>query len=62
MARLSELFNVNVFIVSQVNPHASLFASTGLGGGPVPKLIQFVAWCTCVGTDTVHVAHSAAPT
>jgi len=30
MSRLSELFNVNHFIVSQVNPHAAAFAGTSL--------------------------------
>eukprot|EP00618_Florenciella_parvula_P012708 CAMPEP_0119487064 /NCGR_PEP_ID=MMETSP1344-20130328/13249_1 /TAXON_ID=236787 /ORGANISM="Florenciella parvula, Strain CCMP2471" /LENGTH=839 /DNA_ID=CAMNT_0007521875 /DNA_START=134 /DNA_END=2653 /DNA_ORIENTATION=+ len=33
MSQLSELFNINHFIVSQVNPHATLFSSFGLGSG-----------------------------
>ena len=33
MQQLSEMFNVNHFIVSQANPHAVMFASFGLGAG-----------------------------
>lgn len=33
MARLSELFNVNMFVVAQVNPHARLFSGLELGNG-----------------------------
>ena len=42
MQRLSELFNVNHFIVSQVNPHALFLAGTSLGSGPVAshKLLE----------------------
>jgi hypothetical protein len=40
MQQLSELFNVNHFIVSQVNPHSFLFSSisqpmTPVGGTPI---------------------------
>ena len=42
MQRLSELFNVNFAIVSQVNPHAMLFAGTSLGSGPLARVIQFL--------------------
>jgi len=39
MSRLAELFNVNLFVVSQVNPHARLLAVEGPGGGvSVPLL------------------------
>jgi TAG lipase / steryl ester hydrolase / phospholipase A2 / LPA acyltransferase len=42
MQRLSELFNVNFFIVSQVNPHALFFAGTTLGSSRFARLIQFL--------------------
>jgi TAG lipase/steryl ester hydrolase/phospholipase A2/LPA acyltransferase len=42
MQRLSELFNVNHFIVSQVNPHALFFAGTSLGSSSLARLIQFL--------------------
>jgi len=44
MARLSELFNVNYFIVSQVNPHARLLTGGGCGSlrGPVYRTAQFL--------------------
>ena len=42
MQRLSELFNVNHFIVSQVNPHALILAGTSLGTGPIARVIQFL--------------------
>jgi TAG lipase/steryl ester hydrolase/phospholipase A2/LPA acyltransferase len=42
MQRLAELFNVNHFIVSQVNPHALFLASTSLGSGPVARMIHFL--------------------
>lgn len=52
MTRLSELFNVNNYIVSQVNPHIAPFVSAAFNIGrnvdtlltnPVSKLIQFLA-------------------
>ena len=52
MTRLSELFNVNNYIVSQVNPHIAPFVSAAFHIGrnvdtlltnPVSKLIQFLA-------------------
>eukprot|EP00500_Bicosoecida_sp_ms1_P003676 CAMPEP_0203813622 /NCGR_PEP_ID=MMETSP0115-20131106/4822_1 /ASSEMBLY_ACC=CAM_ASM_000227 /TAXON_ID=33651 /ORGANISM="Bicosoecid sp, Strain ms1" /LENGTH=782 /DNA_ID=CAMNT_0050722497 /DNA_START=139 /DNA_END=2484 /DNA_ORIENTATION=+ len=42
IARLSELFNVNMFVVSQVNPHARLFTGLELGNGVFAKAIQFL--------------------
>jgi len=42
MARLSELFNVNMFVVSQVNPHARLFTGIDLGNGIFATAIQFL--------------------
>ena len=42
MQRLSELFNVNHFIVSQVNPHALFFAGTSLGSSRLARIIQFL--------------------
>merc|ERR1712232_108868 len=44
MARLSELFNVNFFIVSQVNPQARLLSGGGLGKatGPIYQTAQFL--------------------
>jgi predicted acylesterase/phospholipase RssA len=44
MTRLTELFNVNFFIVSQVNPHAMLISGAGLGSnrGPVFRCAQFL--------------------
>ena len=42
MQRLSELFNVNHFIVSQVNPHALFFAGTSLGSSSLAQIIQFL--------------------
>lgn len=44
MNRLSELFNVNFFIVSQVNPQARIFSGVGTGSprGPVFALVQFL--------------------
>ena len=44
MTRLTELFNVNYFIVSQVNPHAQLFSGGGFGKatGPVYRACQFL--------------------
>ena len=44
MQRLSELFNVNLFIVSQVNPHAMLLAVEGPTGrsSPLAHLLRFL--------------------
>eukprot|EP00435_Cladocopium_sp_Y103_P053454 s444_g17.t1 len=44
MARLSELFNVNYFIVSQVNPQAMLLTGGGVGSqrGPIYRMSQFL--------------------
>lgn len=43
MARLSELFNVNQFIVSQVNLHARVLgAGIALGAGSLAKVIAFL--------------------
>ena len=42
MQRLAELFNVNHFIVSQVNPHALFFAGTTLGSSRLARMIQFL--------------------
>ncbi|CAJ1384003.1 unnamed protein product [Effrenium voratum] len=44
MARLAELFNVNYFIVSQVNPQAMLLTGGGVGSqkGPIYRLAQFL--------------------
>eukprot|EP00928_Gymnodinium_smaydae_P071926 TRINITY_DN55399_c0_g1_i1.p1 TRINITY_DN55399_c0_g1~~TRINITY_DN55399_c0_g1_i1.p1 ORF type:complete len:655 (-),score=72.93 TRINITY_DN55399_c0_g1_i1:157-2121(-) len=44
MTRLAELFNVNFFIVSQVNPQARLFSGGGLGrmAGPIFRTAQFL--------------------
>jgi TAG lipase/steryl ester hydrolase/phospholipase A2/LPA acyltransferase len=42
MQRLSELFNVNHFIVSQVNPHALFFAGTSLGSSRLARIIQYL--------------------
>jgi TAG lipase/steryl ester hydrolase/phospholipase A2/LPA acyltransferase len=44
MARLGELFNVNFFIVSQVNPQARLFTGQGVGSptGPIFSIAQFL--------------------
>jgi len=43
MTRLTELFNVNFFIVSQVNPHAILATGEGLGSvnSPMFKIAHF---------------------
>jgi TAG lipase/steryl ester hydrolase/phospholipase A2/LPA acyltransferase len=42
MQRLSELFNVNHFVVSQVNPHALFLAGTSLSNDGLSRLIQFL--------------------
>eukprot|EP00931_Biecheleriopsis_adriatica_P061136 TRINITY_DN36751_c0_g1_i1.p1 TRINITY_DN36751_c0_g1~~TRINITY_DN36751_c0_g1_i1.p1 ORF type:complete len:665 (+),score=144.61 TRINITY_DN36751_c0_g1_i1:36-2030(+) len=44
MARLSELFNVNYFIVSQTNPQAPLLTGGGVGSrkGPIYRTAQFL--------------------
>jgi len=44
MTRLTELFNVNFFIVSQVNPHAMLITGAGYGRnrGPIYRIAQFL--------------------
>jgi predicted acylesterase/phospholipase RssA len=44
MQRLAELFNVNMFVVSQVNPHAALLALEGPTGrsAPLPLLLRFL--------------------
>jgi len=44
MTRITELFNVNFFIVSQVNPHASILSGAGYGSsrGPIFRLAQFL--------------------
>ncbi|CAE7027926.1 SDP1L [Symbiodinium sp. CCMP2592] len=44
MARLAELFNVNYFIVSQVNPQAMLLTGGGVGSqkGPIFRVAQFL--------------------
>ena len=42
MQRLSELFNVNFFVVSQVNPHALFFAGTTLDNSRMARVIQFL--------------------
>ncbi|CAE7266644.1 TGL5 [Symbiodinium natans] len=44
MARLAELFNVNYFIVSQVNPQAMLLTGGGVGSqkGPIFRVSQFL--------------------
>lgn len=44
MQRLAELFNVNLFIVSQVNPHAALLALEGPTGraSALPLLLRFL--------------------
>merc|ERR1712203_910894 len=44
MTRLGELFNVNYFIVSQVNPHAQLMTGGGFGtaAGPIYRASQFL--------------------
>lgn len=52
MARLSELFNVNQFIVSQVNPHAPLLLSMGgsspcVSMFPIPRLRERLLLCWC---------------
>lgn len=44
--RLSELFNINTFIVSQVNPHVAPFISSGGFGNPRSrnqrKILEFI--------------------
>jgi TAG lipase/steryl ester hydrolase/phospholipase A2/LPA acyltransferase len=42
MQRLGELFNVNHFVVSQVNPHALFFAGTSLTNDGLSRMIQFL--------------------
>ena len=42
MQRLAELFNVNQFIVSQVNPHATLFSGALEGRGTLAKVLAFL--------------------
>eukprot|EP00931_Biecheleriopsis_adriatica_P005768 TRINITY_DN107253_c0_g1_i1.p1 TRINITY_DN107253_c0_g1~~TRINITY_DN107253_c0_g1_i1.p1 ORF type:complete len:648 (-),score=118.44 TRINITY_DN107253_c0_g1_i1:54-1955(-) len=44
ITRLAELFNVNFFIVSQVNPHARIVSGMGVGSpsGPLFAIQQFV--------------------
>jgi TAG lipase/steryl ester hydrolase/phospholipase A2/LPA acyltransferase len=42
MTRLSELFNVNHFIVSQVNPHVIPFSTIGWQGNLLTKLIHYL--------------------
>ena len=42
MDRLSELFNVNQSIVSQVNPHAHLFTGLNVGYGALGQILRFL--------------------
>eukprot|EP00854_Cymbomonas_tetramitiformis_P005936 gene5936-7139_t len=40
--RLKELFNVNLFIVSQVNPVSLIVSTASLGHNPIAKMITFL--------------------
>ena len=56
MQRMSELFNVNTFIVSQVNPHVIPFVSTD-GGGVLESRMRakFTRTLkTVIGNETKH--------
>jgi len=46
MARMAELFNVNTFIVSQVNPHVAPFVSVDHGSITSTKLVKRLARMT----------------
>lgn len=46
MTRLSELFNVNHFIVSQVNPHVVPFVTSTRGASNAPTFFQRIKYLT----------------
>lgn len=57
MKRMSELFNVNTFIVSQVNPHVVPFVSVD-GGGILESRIKkkiIVGIKALIGNEIKHV-------
>lgn len=56
MQRMSELFNVNTFIVSQVNPHVCLFINADAYSHEKSRLRRklFVKLRTLLGNEVHH--------